>query len=212
MKTGEISTAVIKRLPRYYRYLGELLIHGVVRISSKELSERMGVTASQIRQDLNNFGGFGQQGYGYNVEHLYSEIGKILGLDQKNAMIVIGAGHLGQAIANYSDFERRGFIIKALFDVDKSIVGKVVNRVPVYDMSGLEGFIKDNNIVIAALAIPKDSAPQVANELVKYGIKAILNFAPTDLSLPKDVAQENVHLTESLMRLSYKLKAKEEEW
>ncbi len=127
-------------------------------------------------------------------------------------MIVIGAGHLGQAIANYSDFERRGFIIKALFDVDKSIVGKVVNRVPVYDMSGLEGFIKDNKIVIAALAIPKDSAPQVANELVKYGIKAILNFAPTDLSLPKDVAQENVHLTESLMRLSYKLKAKEEEW
>ncbi len=212
MKTGEISTAVIKRLPRYYRYLGELLIHGVVRISSKELSERMGVTASQIRQDLNNFGGFGQQGYGYNVEHLYAEIGKILGLDQKNAMIVIGAGHLGQAIANYSDFERRGFVIKALFDIDEDIVGKIINRVPVYGMSELENFIKQNKIDIAAIAIPKDSAPQVANELVKFGIKAIWNFAPTDLSLPKEIAQENVHLTESLMRLSYKLKAKEENW
>lgn len=211
MKTGEISVAVIKRLPRYYRYLGELLAHGVVRISSKELSEKMGVTASQIRQDLNNFGGFGQQGYGYNVEYLYSEIGKILGLDKKNNMIIVGAGHLGQAIANYSDFERRGFVIKALFDVDPKMIGKSVNNIPILPVAELDKFVSENKIDIAAIAIPKEGAPQVANDLVKLGVKAIWNFAPTDLSLPKDVAQENVHLTESLMRLSYKIKAKEEE-
>ncbi|MCQ2537013.1 MAG: redox-sensing transcriptional repressor Rex [Lachnospiraceae bacterium] len=211
MKTGEISAAVIRRLPRYYRYLGELLNRGVVRISSKELSDRMGVTASQIRQDLNNFGGFGQQGYGYNVEYLYSEIGKILGLDQKNMMIIVGAGRLGQAIANYSDFEKRGFLIRALFDIDPEVVGTSVHGIPVFHMSEMEKFVKDNQIYIAAIAIPKEAAPTVANELVKMGVKAIWNFAPTDLALPREVAQENVHLTESLMRLSYKLKAKEEE-
>ena len=137
MGTGAISVAVIRRLPRYYRYLGELLKNGVIRISSKELSERMGVTASQIRQDLNNFGGFGQQGYGYNVEYLYNEIGKILGLDQKNEIIIIGAGHLGQAIANYVDFARRGFIIKALFDVDPKLIGSHVGGIPIYDMAQL---------------------------------------------------------------------------
>ncbi len=206
----EISAAVIRRLPRYYRYLGELMKHDVVRISSKELSERMGVTASQIRQDLNNFGGFGQQGYGYNVEYLYTEIGKILGLDKSKQMIVIGAGNLGRALANYSDFEKRGFIIKALFDVSSNLVGKNINGIPILHMDKVPEFLKENRVDIAAITIPKDSAPRVAAELVKAGIKAIWNFAPTDLSLPDTVVQENVHLTESLMRLSYKLKASEE--
>ncbi len=206
MGTGAISVAVIRRLPRYYRYLGELLKNGVIRISSKELSERMGVTASQIRQDLNNFGGFGQQGYGYNVEYLYNEIGKILGLDQKNEIIIIGAGHLGQAIANYVDFARRGFIIKALFDIDPKLIGKQVCNIPILGMDTLQGYMKDHNIDIAALTIPKDNAPQIAADLVKWGIKGIWNFAPTDLQLPKTVAVENVHLTESIMRLSYKIK------
>ncbi len=213
MSTGAISVAVIRRLPRYYRYLGELLKNGVIRISSKELSERMGVTASQIRQDLNNFGGFGQQGYGYNVEYLYNEIGKILGLDQKNEIIIIGAGHLGQAIANYVDFARRGFIIKALFDVDPKLIGKQVCNIPILGMDTLQGYMKDHKIDIAALTIPKENAPQIAADLVKWGIKGIWNFAPTDLQLPREVAVENVHLTESIMRLSYKIKdsaAKEE--
>ena len=210
MNTQEISIAVIRRLPRYYRYLGELLNHGVERISSKELSERMGVTASQIRQDLNNFGGFGQQGYGYNVEYLYNEIGKIMGVDTPNPMIIVGAGNLGQAIANYGDFGRRGFDIKALFDIDPSLQGKKFNNVPVLPDSEMEDFIKKNNISIAAITLPKDAAPGVSANLVKWGIKAIWNFAPTDLSLPDAVVQENVHLTESLMRLSFKLKAKNE--
>lgn len=211
MHTQEISIAVIRRLPRYYRYLGELLNHGVERISSKELSEKMGVTASQIRQDLNNFGGFGQQGYGYNVEYLYNEIGKILGLDTPNPMVIIGAGNLGQAIANYSDFGKRGFTIKALFDIDPKLVGKKINGVPVYASDDLESYIKDNEISIAAITLPKEAAPGVAANLVKWGIKAIWNFAPTDLQLPDYVVQENVHLTESLMRLSFKLKAKAED-
>ncbi len=200
-----ISKAVIKRLPRYYRYLGELKDSGVERISSGELSERMQVTASQIRQDLNNFGGFGQQGYGYNVNFLYDEIGKILGLDKRHNMIIIGAGNLGQAIANYGNFESRGFITKAMFDKKKELKGTTVRGIPVYDISQLESFLKENDIQIAAMAIPKTGAVQVARILVSCGVKAIWNFAHTDLNLPKDVMVENVHLSESLMRLSYKI-------
>lgn len=205
-----ISSAVIKRLPRYYRYLGELLENDVVRISSKELSEKMNVTASQIRQDLNNFGGFGQQGYGYNVEYLYTEIGKILGLDKKYNVIIIGAGNLGQALANYTDFERRGFYISGIFDVNPRLVGISIRGIEIRLMDELEAFVKNNPVNIAALTIPKAKAPQVAAELVRLGIHAIWNFAPTDLHLPKDVMVENVHLAESLMRLSYNLKAAEE--
>lgn len=201
-----ISSAVIKRLPRYYRYLGELLEKDVVRISSKELSEKMNVTASQIRQDLNNFGGFGQQGYGYNVEYLYSEIGKILGLDRQNRVIIIGAGNLGQALANYADFERRGFVISGIFDVSPSVIGKDIRGIAVRSMEELKGFMEENKVDIAAITVPRQKATQVAAELVQYGIKAIWNFAPTDLHLPKEVVSENVHLAESLMRLSYKLK------
>lgn len=211
MQHKSISIAVIKRLPRYYRYLGELLAHDVVRISSKELSEKMGVTASQIRQDLNNFGGFGQQGYGYQVEYLYTEIGKILGLDRKNRLIIIGAGNLGMALANSMSFEKRGFEFSGIFDVDPKVVGTTVRDHVVLHMDELENFIKENPVDIAALTVPKAQAPQIAALLVKCGVNAIWNFAPTDLNLPPHVVQENVHLTESLMRLSYKKRAAEEE-
>lgn len=202
-----ISTAVIKRLPRYYRYLGELRKKEVVRISSKELSERMNVTASQIRQDLNNFGGFGQQGYGYNVEYLYTEIGKILGLDEEHEVVIIGAGNLGQAVANYQDFARRGFSIKAVFDIKPELIGKELGSAKVYSMNDLKEYVEKNRPDIVALALPKSQAVQVANDVVSWGVKAIWNFAPTELRLPKDVVVENVHLTESLMRLSYNLRA-----
>ena len=211
MQNKNISIAVIKRLPRYYRYLGELLAHDVVRISSKELSEKMGVTASQIRQDLNNFGGFGQQGYGYQVEYLYTEIGKILGLDRKNRLIIIGAGNLGMALANSMSFEKRGFEFAGIFDIDPNVVGKNVRDHAVLHMDVLEQFLKENPVDIAALTVPKAQAPQIAALLVKCGVNAIWNFTPTDLNLPPHVVQENVHLTESLMRLSYKKRAAEEE-
>lgn len=203
MEAKEISKAVIKRLPRYYRYLGELLESGVERISSNDLSKRMRVTASQIRQDLNNFGGFGQQGYGYNVKYLYEEIGKILSLDKKHDIIVIGAGNLGQALANYVAFEKLGFYIRAMFDINPDMAGTAIRNIPVYHMAELEQYLKENEIQIAALTIPKAKAEEVAGTLTEYGIKAIWNFAHIDLNLPEDVVVENVHLSESLMRLSY---------
>ena len=168
----KISNAVIKRLPRYYRYLGELLESEVVRISSKELSERMGVTASQIRQDLNNFGGFGQQGYGYNVEYLYNEIAKILGLENHYSVVVIGAGNLGQALANYTDFEKRGFVIKGLFDVNPRLVGISVRGIEVRDMDTVADFVKENNVdinrkVLADLAMNEPAAFQAIVNKVK---------------------------------------------
>jgi redox-sensing transcriptional repressor len=205
MVKGEISAAVVKRLPRYYRYLGELMESGIERISSSELSKTMNVTASQIRQDLNNFGGFGQQGYGYNVEYLYLEIGKILGVDKKHHMIIIGSGNLGQAIANYGNFEKRGFVVTGMFDKNPELHGKRVRNIPIMPMEELKDFIMQENIDIAALTIPKQEAEQIAELLVEYGIKAIWNFAHVDLNLPGNVIVENVHLSESLMRLSYKL-------
>lgn len=203
MEERQISQAVIRRLPRYYRYLGELLENSVERISSNELSKRMNVTASQIRQDLNNFGGFGQQGYGYNVKYLYTEIGKILGLDVNHNMIILGAGNLGQALANYAAFERSGFVLKGIFDVNPRLEGVTIRGIEIRMMDELSDFIKENNIEIAVLTIPKTKAIEVADMLVESGIKAIWNFAYTDLELPEDVIVENVHLSESLMRLSY---------
>ena len=205
MERKEISKAVISRLPRYYCYLGELIEEGVERISSNELSSRMKVTASQIRQDLNNFGGFGQQGYGYNVKYLYSEIAKILGIDRQHNVIIIGAGNLGQAIANYTNFERRGFVIRGMFDINPKLIGLVIRGIEIRSVDDLETFIKENNIQIAALTIPKTKAPEIADRLIKAGIKAIWNFAHTDLVVPDDVVVENVHLSESLMRLSYRV-------
>ncbi|MFR2736336.1 MAG: redox-sensing transcriptional repressor Rex [Blautia producta] len=200
-----ISKAVIKRLPRYYRYLGELIEEGVERISSNELSAKMRVTASQIRQDLNNFGGFGQQGYGYNVPYLYEEIGKILGLDKTHHMIIIGAGNLGQALANYVKFEKRGFKIVGIFDVNPVLKGISIRGNEIRMMEELPQFLKEEKVEIATLTLPKNNAAEVADLLVKNGIKAIWNFAHLDLNVPKDVIVENVHLSESLMRLSYNL-------
>ena len=200
-----ISKAVIKRLPRYYRYLGELIEEGVERISSNELSAKMRVTASQIRQDLNNFGGFGQQGYGYNVPYLYEEIGKILGLDKTHLMIIIGAGNLGQALANYVKFEKRGFKIVGIFDVNPVLKGISIRGNEIRMMEELPQFLKEEKVEIATLTLPKNNAAEAADLLVKNGIKAIWNFAHLDLNVPKDVIVENVHLSESLMRLSYNL-------
>ena len=205
MEERQISKAVIKRLPRYYRYLGEILNNGVERISSGELSSRMQVTASQIRQDLNNFGGFGQQGYGYNVGYLYEEIGKILGLDKEHKLIIIGAGHLGQALANYVNFERRGFIFCGIFDNDPAVYGTKIRDIEVRPVEEMEDFIKSNNVDIAVLTIPKQCAAAIAERLVSCGIRAIWNFAHVDLHVPDDIQVENVHLSDSLMKLSYNL-------
>ena len=206
MQEKEISQAVIRRMPRYYRYLGELLEDGVERISSNDLSKRMNVTASQIRQDLNNFGGFGQQGYGYNVKFLYEEIGKILGLNQKHNIIVIGAGNLGQALANYVKFEKLGFVITALFDVNPALEGVTVRGIKIHMLDELEDYCKDHVVDIAALTKPKEKADAIANRLVNLGIQAIWNFAHVDLDLiDKDVVVENVHLSDSLMQLSYNI-------
>ena len=205
MDEKEISQAVIGRLPRYFRYLGELKDQGVERISSQELSRLMKVTASQIRQDFNNFGGFGQQGYGYNVEYLYHEIGDILGLHKPHHLIIIGAGNLGQALANYMNFERRGFIFKGIFDKNPELYDKDVRGLKVQPMENVEHFIRANEIDIAVLTIPKTGAVEVAEILVKNGIKAIWNFAHVDLNVPEYIQVENVHLTDSLMKLSYNL-------
>ncbi len=205
MEEKEISQAVISRLPRYFRYLGELKDAGVERISSQELSELMKVTASQIRQDFNNFGGFGQQGYGYNVEYLYKEIGKILGLDKKHNFIIVGAGNLGRALGNYMNFERRGFIFRGMFDKNPDLVGRDVRGVKVMPMEEMETFVRENDIDIAVLTIPKTSAEEVANRLAQNGIRAIWNFAHVDLNLPDGIQVENVHLSDSLMKLSYNI-------
>lgn len=196
---------MIKRLPRYYRYLGDLLESGVERISSNELSDKMQVTASQIRQDLNNFGGFGQQGYGYNVEYLRTEIGKILGLDKVHNMVIIGGGNLGRALAGYANFESRGFVVKGIFDSNPELVGTKIRDIKIMSMGVLETFLKENDVAIVALAIPRGDAVSVAKKLYDCGIRAIWNFAHVDLDLPSDAFVENVHLSESLMQLSYRL-------
>lgn len=208
METKEISQAVIGRLPRYLRYLGDLKDEGVERISSQELSGLMQVTASQIRQDFNNFGGFGQQGYGYNVEYLYEEISKILGLDKKHPFIIIGAGNLGRALGNYLNFERRGFIFKGIFDTNRELVGSEVRGVKIMHIEDLKEFLQKNEIDIAVLTIPKTSAADIVDVLVQNGIQAIWNFAHVDLNVPDGILVENVHLSDSLMKLSYNINRK----
>ena len=211
MEAKEISQAVIGRLPRYLRYLDELKSEGVERISSQELSGIMNVTASQIRQDFNNFGGFGQQGYGYNVEYLYNEISKILGLDQRHNFIIIGAGNLGRALGNYLNFERRGFIFKGIFDKNPNIIGGEVRGVPIMPISELKVFLSGNDIDIAVLTIPKTGAADIVDVLVENGIRAIWNFAHVDLDVPDGILVENVHLSDSLMKLSYNLNCRVKE-
>ncbi|GFI02963.1 MAG: redox-sensing transcriptional repressor Rex [Lachnospiraceae bacterium] len=211
MDNKEISQAVIGRLPRYFRYLGELKDEGIERISSQELSDLMKVTASQIRQDFNNFGGFGQQGYGYKVEYLYEEIGRILGLEKTHNLIIIGAGNLGQALANYMNFERRGFLFKGIFDKNPALYGKKIRNLEIKPMEEMESFVKQNEIDIAVLTIPKGEAAGVAEKLVKNGIKGIWNFAHVDLNVPREIQVENVHLSDSLMKLAYNINQYESE-
>ncbi len=205
----KISEAVIRRLPRYYRYLSELMSRNVERISSKELSRSLDITASQVRQDLNQFGGFGQQGYGYNVEYLQKEIGRILGLNRRYSMIIVGAGNLGRAICNHQNSDRRGFHIAALFDVNPEAAGRELNHLPVYGMEQMESYITEHRIDIAALCIPSNRAQEVAMRLCSCGIKGLWNFSSIELKVPANVKVENVHLTESLMTLSYAIKESE---
>lgn len=200
---GKISSAVIKRLPRYRRYLSELRKKNIDRISSNELSNLIGYTASQIRQDLNNFGGFGQQGYGYNIQSLYNEIGAILGLDQEYRMIIVGTGNLGQAIANYTHYYKSGFKVSAMFDVNPKLIGLRINDIEVLDYENLEEFMKQQPVDIGIICTNKDSAQEVVDKLCAGGVKGIWNFAPTDLEINDDVAIEHVHLSDSLHSLTY---------
>ena len=211
MEGKRISKAVIQRLPRYYRYLENLMAEGVERISSKDLSLKMHVTASQIRQDLNNFGGFGQQGYGYNVSYLHDEIGKILGLNEGHDLVIVGVGNVGRALAGYLSPTIDGFRLCGLFDTDPAKIGSTISGMTVQSMDDLPAFLGENNIDIAVLTVPGEYAKDVADILVENGIRAIWNFARLDLNLvvPKGVVVENVHLLESLMKLSYNSTNKE---
>lgn len=202
-RKNNISMAVIRRLPKYHRYLKELMNNDVDKISSKELSEKIGFTASQIRQDLNNFGDFGQQGYGYNVFDLFNQISTILGLDRNYNTIIIGAGNIGQAIANYTNFDKRGFNLKAIFDINPKLIGIKLRDIEVMDIDIMDKFLTENHIDIAILCVPKNNAQKITNILVSKGIKGIWNFAPVDLNTDKGVIVENAHLSESLMTLSY---------
>ncbi len=206
---NNISMAVIRRLPKYHRYLKELMDKEVKRISSKELSEIIGFTASQIRQDLNNFGGFGQQGYGYNVEDLYYEIGKILGLTKEYKTIIVGAGNLGQALANYTSFGGYGFKLAGIFDKNPRIIGLEINGVVVQDSLNLKSFLAENEIDIAYICTSRNGAQDVADILENANIKAIWNFAPIDLKVSDTIRVENVHLIDDLLTLSYFLSEKD---
>ena len=202
-KKKTVSMAVIKRLPKYHRYLKELMRNDIDRISSKELGEKIGFTASQIRQDLNNFGDFGQQGYGYNVKELYKQISLILGLDKDYTAIIIGAGNLGQAIANYGRFSESGLYIESIFDANPRLVGMRIREVEIKDIDELDSYLAENHTDIGIICVPRINAQKVCDVLVNGGVKGIWNFAPVDLSVPKDVTVENVHLSESLLTLVY---------
>lgn len=206
MSKNSVPQSVINRLPRYYRFLASLRTRGIVRISSRELAEKMGLTASQIRQDLNCFGGFGQQGYGYNVEQLYGEIGVILGLDERKKVILIGAGNLGRAIVTHMPFEQRGFSLVGIFDSKESIAGQVIRGLPVRNISVLDEFCSENRPTAAILCIPPDAAPAIVDQLVRYGIKGFWNFSHYDINRKyPDIPVESVHLNDSLMAFSYRL-------
>ena len=206
---SRVSDAVVRRLPMYFRHLRELEKAGVVRISSQELGERMNLTASQIRQDINCFGGFGQQGYGYHVSNLKERIGEILGLNHEYHVIIVGAGNIGRAVANYAGFEKEGFVIQAMFDVSPQLVGVDVHGTLVQPMDKLAGWLAAHKVDIAVLSVPAAHAKETADLLVQGGVRAIWNFAPVDLNLPEGVAINNVHLSDSLHILSYRMNEKE---
>lgn len=202
-KKHKVSLAVIKRMPRYYRHLADLLKNDVDRISSKELSEKIGFTASQIRQDFNNFGGFGQQGYGYNVKDLFKETGNILGLNKTYSTVIIGAGNIGQALANYTRFDKFGFENKAIFDANPKLIGLSIRDVEILDIAEMDSFLDKNSIDIGIVCVPTNAAQNVVNKLTSKGVKGIWNFAPVDVEVPEGVALENVHLSDSLLTLVY---------
>lgn len=202
-KQAKISNAVIKRLPRYRRYLNELRKKGVDKISSNEFSSLIGYTASQIRQDLNNFGGFGQQGYGYSVEGLYNEISAILGLDRCYKMVIAGAGNLGQAIANYTYYYKAGFVVCGIFEINPRFIGMKINDIEVMDYENIVEYVEHNNIDIGIICTSKDSAQEVADKLCFAGVRGLWNFAPVDIEVPNHVAIENVHISDSLHSLAY---------
>ncbi len=205
MPKSLVSSQVIKRLPRYYRFLGELERNGTIRISSRELSQRMGFTASQIRQDLNCFGGFGQQGYGYNVPELRKAIGRILGIDAANPTVLIGAGNLGKALTVHIDFNTRGFKLVGIFDNDPKICTTQISGLPVMNIDTIESFCESNKPVCAILCIPKTAAEKLVPRLIKCGITAFWNFSHYDLTTTENIIVENVHLSDSLMTLAYGL-------
>ena len=206
---GHVSDAVIRRLPGYYRHLRELEAAGVTAISSQELGERMHLTPSQIRQDINCFGGFGRQGYGYKVTDLKGHIGEILGLTQEHRLIILGAGNIGCAVAQYPTFSREGFRTIALFDTQENKVGRCLGDIPVLHMDTLETFVRENVVDIAVLALPKRNAQEALDHLYEYGVRAIWNFAPADLNHPDDRLVVNVHLSDSLQQLSYRMAHRE---
>jgi redox-sensing transcriptional repressor len=204
-----IPLTVIKRLPRYQRFLSELAAKEVERISSRELAAKMKITASQLRQDLSLFGSFGQQGYGYRVNYLLDEINQILGLSNRTTMVLIGAGHLGRAIANYDNFSKRGFIIEALFDNDPQVIGSTINNLIVKDIKDLGKHLKEAPAEIGVICTPAGVAQEIADLLVQFGIKGIWNFAPVSLKIPEQVHVEHVHIGESLMILSFQIQQQE---
>lgn len=204
-----VPEAVVRRLPRYHRYLGECLKNGITRISSQKLSKKMQVTASQIRQDLNCFAQFGQQGYGYNVQTLYNEINRILNLNETKRIIIIGAGHLGSALANYPNIKTRNFEVEALFDIDPQKIGTTVAGVSVLDLAALEDWMKTRGADIAVLCIPKESVAHVAQNLVDWGIRGLWNFSYADLEVSPKVPVQNMHLIDNVMLLSYQMKEQE---
>ena len=206
MKKQHVSNAVIRRLPRYYRYLDDLHLKGSVRISSGALGEKMGITASQIRQDLSCFGEFGQQGYGYNVDELRNEIGHILGIDERHRIIVVGVGNLGRALIHNFHFNDAGFLLEAAFDVAPALVGGGVEGVPVLDVAELERFVPAHQPHVAVLTVPQQVAQQTADRLIALGIPGIWNFTNVELSSRgKDVKFEDVHFADSLLTLSYRI-------
>ncbi len=211
MIVKKVSASVINRLPRYYRYLGELHDNGIERISSKDLSKKMGLTASQIRQDFNCFGGFGQQGYGYNVEYLYGEIASILGIQNGYTTILVGAGNIGRAFTINTNFEKRGFKLIGIFDKDPEKIGGKIRDITISDYKDAEKFIKENNPTMAIIAVPRDSVNDVIRDLKSFGIKAFLNFSYTEVTSEDDTVIENVHLGDNLMRLSFKISDKNKE-
>lgn len=203
---NNVSESTINRLPRYRRYLKELEQQGITKVSSNELGEQLGYTPSQVRQDLNRFGAFGRQGYGYSIKTLHENIDEILGLNQKYKMIVVGAGNLGQAISRYAYYQDKSFEVSALFDTNTALVGTEAGTLPIYALDDVSDYIRENNIDIGIICIPKEPAQAVADIIIDAGIKAIWNFAPTDLNVPENFPIKNVHLSDSLQTLTYQMK------